>query len=80
MVDWPYLLAFIALTALLGGLLVALILPRGARWNPPLTFAALALGILAAGWLALLLAEFGRFGREPLLGALVVLVLSLIHI
>lgn len=78
MVNWVYLLALIALTALAGGLLVAAFLPRGARWNPPLAFAALALGVLATGWLALLLAEFDRFGRWPLLGVLAVLVAGLL--
>ena len=74
MVDWLYLLALVALMGLTGGLLVAAFLPHGARWTPPLAFAALALGVLAAGWLALLLAEFGRFGRWSLLGMVAVLV------
>ena len=78
MVDWLYVVVLVGLTALAGALLAAAFCPRGARWTLPLAFAALTLGILVAGWLALLLAEFGRYERWSLLGLLAVLVAGLL--
>ncbi|WP_374686517.1 hypothetical protein [Promineifilum sp.] len=70
MLDWLYTLLLVALAGLVGGLLTASFLPRGARWSFALVFVALTLAIVATGWLALLLAEFGWFGRWALLVAL----------
>ncbi len=70
MPEWLALLALIALATLAGGLAVACFVPRGARWNLPLAFVAVFLAAFLTSWLGLLLAEFGRFGRWPLLAAL----------
>lgn len=67
--DWLCLLLPIVLIALTGVVTVRSFLPRGSRWNPATLFAALALGIVITGWLALLLAEFGVFGLGALAAA-----------
>ncbi|MBP9501136.1 MAG: hypothetical protein KBF17_03140 [Candidatus Promineofilum sp.] len=77
MADWPGLLLLAALIVLSGALLVLNFLPRRARWSLPTAFAALALGVIATGWLGLILAEFGWFGRWQLAAALGVLSIAL---
>lgn len=63
--------ALLAVLIIAAGILaVRLFLPRAAPLNPALLFAGLALGILFAGWLALVLAELNRFDRGWLLAIL----------
>ena len=67
------LLLMIVSSAFLGGMLVRRFLPRGARWNLSLAFAALTLGIIGLGWLALLLAELGLFSAGTVIALTAVL-------
>lgn len=69
--SWLNLLTLVALTVLSGGLCVLNFMPRRARWNLPLVFASVALGVIAVGWLGLLLAEFDWFSFGSLLATLV---------
>lgn len=70
--SWINLSLLALLTLLSGGLLVSNFLPRRARWNPALGFAALTLGVMLAGWLGLLLAECGWFSYGRLVVVLVI--------
>ena len=72
MIDRLFLPILVVLVALTGFVTVRSFLPRGARWNPATLFAALTLGIMITGWLALLLAELEVFGPGTLAAVLVV--------
>ncbi|MBP6016562.1 MAG: glycosyltransferase family 39 protein [Candidatus Promineofilum sp.] len=67
------LLLMVVSSAFLGGMLVRRFLPRGAPWNLALVFAALTLGIIGMGWLALVLAELGLFNAGMVLALTAVL-------
>ncbi len=66
MIDWLFLPILVVLIALTGFVTARSFLPRGARWDPAILFAALALGIMVMGWLALVLTELGVFGPGAL--------------
>lgn len=78
MPSWLVVPLIVALALPPGVLIVARFLPRGSRWGLPLGFAALALGLLATGWLALLLAELVWFGLWTLLAVWLVLLALLL--
>jgi 4-amino-4-deoxy-L-arabinose transferase-like glycosyltransferase len=64
--SWLVILVIILTSALVGGLLVLQFVPRQTRLNLKLIFAALTVGIVSIGWLALLLAEIGWFSVATL--------------
>lgn len=72
MPDWLYGPLLVVLIMAGGMLLAGLFWPRTARPSLPLLFAGLALGIIVAGWLALVLAELNRFDRGWFLALLAV--------
>lgn len=77
MPEWVGIILLPASIILLGFLLTRRFMPRGGRWNLPFAFAALTLGLVATGWIALVLAEFGSFNVWRLLlvtGLLIVIV------
>ncbi len=64
----------IAGTSLVLGWLAVIQFTRDARLSLPSAFASLTLGVIGAGWLALLLAEFGRYSPAAWLIAVLVAV------
>ena len=72
MVSWLGVLLLVILAMITGVLLALRFIPRGLRWNLPTAFAALALGVIFVGWVALVLAQLGVFSVPALLVALVV--------
>ena len=72
MISGLSLFLLLILAAITGTFLAARFIPRGSRWNLPTAFAALVLGVISAGWVALILAELGVFSLPALLVALAV--------
>lgn len=70
MVSWLGVLLLVILAALTGFLLAARFIPRGSRWSLPMAFAALVMGVISVGWVALVLAELGVFSVPALLAVL----------
>lgn len=58
--EWGSLVAIVAASLIIGWLIV-IQFTRDARLSLPTAFASLTLGVIGAGWLALVLAEFGRY-------------------
>lgn len=69
MASWLAPLGLVVLAAIPGALLVVRFTPHGRRWDFSLGFAALVLGIVLIGWVALALAEAGAFSVAVLLMA-----------
>lgn len=72
------LLLMVVPAAFLGWALGRRFLSRGRRWNLPWAFAALTLGIIGMGWLALLLAELGLFSAGTVIMLAAVLGIGLL--
>ncbi len=75
--NWLVILLIILASAVFGGLIVLRFVPWQTRLSLRLIFAALTVGIVSTGWLALLLAEFGWFSAAALAGSWLVCVLIL---
>lgn len=67
MASWLIILLIVLACTLLGMVVVLQFVTRRSRPGLELLFAALTLGIIVSGWLALLLAEIGLFSRSALL-------------
>ena len=72
MISWLGVLLLLVPAAITGVLLAARFIPRGSRWNLSTAFAALTLGVIFVGWVALVLAQLGVFSVPALLIAWVV--------
>lgn len=67
MASWLSLLLLSGAFVVIGVLVTLLFITRGGRWSLPLAFAALTVGSVVVGWVALLLAELGLFSGWALL-------------
>ena len=78
MSSWLVILVIIVASAVFGGLIVLRFVPWQMRLSLNLIFAALTVGVVGTGWLALLLAEFGWFSLATLAASWLVCVLILV--
>lgn len=78
MPDWVAPVLLVTLAVLSACLLVSCFVPRRTRWDLPLIFAAVVLGVIMTGWLALVAAEFGVFNSPILIAAPALLLVGLI--
>lgn len=80
MPEWSFLIV-IALACLIPGWLLVALFARPARPTLPMLFAALTLGVVIIGWLALILAELHLFsiGRLTLLWLILTALLFITH-